>query len=348
MSETRGSLEADRQIGRFTLNDLVEERYGCQVWRAQDSTLQREVQLWLVQADADLAADLEQSTRTAATVDDRRILKILDVFASGERLVLVTEVAEGEVLRDHLTEPLPAAEAARIGYEVAGAIESAHAAGIVHGRLRPSNVIICQDGEVRVSGLGIDAVLAGVEPASAGEPVGADLHGIGAVLYAALTARWPGESVEGIPASPDVAGHTPPPSRLIADVPLSLDDICARTVRTIATPRGHGEFTSAAQVREHLGASLTDLTGQRRTLGRRTADDLAGHRTSPRRRRHRAARPRPRLGGQQAAGRDPGGRRGRVTSDPVGGGQSEGASHRAFGRHLQDRDRAGLRSARER
>jgi putative peptidoglycan lipid II flippase len=264
-------VEADRQIGRFTLNDLMEERYGCQVWRGQDTALQREVVLWLVDADSDLVADLEASTRIAATVDDRRILKILDLFEYRGRLVLVTEVAEGEPLSDHLTEPLPPAEAARIGYEVAGAIESAHAAGIVHGRLRPSNVSIGPDGEVRVSGLGIDAVLAGVEPAAQGDPVAADLHGIGSVLYAGLTARWPGESVEGIPASPEVSGHTPPPSRLIAEIPESLDDICARCVRTIPTPRGRAEFTSAGQVREHLGASLTDLTLQRRPLAGRPA-----------------------------------------------------------------------------
>lgn len=271
VSETRGSVDADRRIGRFILSDLVEERYGCQVWRGQDTTLQRDVTLWLVDADADLAADLQESTRTAATVDDRRILKILDVFEAGRHLVLVTEVAEGQSLREHLSEPLPAAQAARIGYEVAGAIESAHAAGIVHGRLRPSNVLLGPDGEVRVSGLGIDAVLAGVEPAAEGDPVAADLHGIGALLYAGLTGRWPGESVEGIPASPTVAGQTPPPSRLVADVPESLDDVCARTVRTIAPPRGVASFTSAGQVREHLGASLTDLTGMRRPLAARSA-----------------------------------------------------------------------------
>lgn len=266
MSETRGSVAADRQIGRFTLDDLVEERHGCQVWRAVDGTLNRQVAVWLISAPDDVVADLEQSTRTAAAVDDRRILRILDVFTADSRLALVTEWADGQALRDHLAEPLPAEEAARIAYEVAAAIESAHATGIAHGRLRPSNVLVCADGEVRVSGLGIDAVLAEVEPVAGGDPIAADLHGIGSILYAALTSRWPGESVEGIPASPQVGGHTPPPSRLIADIPESLDDICARTVLSVVTPRNRPAFTSAGQVREHLGASLTDLTGQRRPM----------------------------------------------------------------------------------
>ena len=176
---TNGSThaQAERKVGRFSLRDLVEETPGCQIWRAEDNTLQREVALWLIDADDDLSADLEASTRTAATVDDRRALRILDVFKADGRVAVVTEWVEGEVLRDHLREPLPAAEAARITYEVAGALESAHAAGIVHGRLRPSNVLISDNGEVRLTGLGIDAVVNGVEPAAANDPIAADLHG---------------------------------------------------------------------------------------------------------------------------------------------------------------------------
>ena len=263
---TNGSThaQAERKVGRFSLRDLVEETPGCQIWRAEDNTLQREVALWLIDADDDLSADLEASTRTAATVDDRRALRILDVFKADGRVAVVTEWVEGEVLRDHLREPLPAAEAARITYEVAGALESAHAAGIVHGRLRPSNVLISDNGEVRLTGLGIDAVVNGVEPAAANDPIAADLHGVGAILYAGLTARWPGEEVDGIPASPDIAGRTPPPSNLVAEVPESLDDICASTVLSIDRPRGREPFTSVGQVREHLGSSLTDLTGERR------------------------------------------------------------------------------------
>ena len=195
----------NRQIGRFTLDDLVEERYGAQIWRAVDSTLNREVALWLVPADDSLVADLDAATRIAATVDDRRIVRTLDVFQSDDLLVIVTEWSGGEVLAHHLTAPLPAAEAARIAYEVAGAIESAHAKGIAHGRLRPANVLVGDDGEVRVSGLGIDAVLAGIDPVAGDDPVAADLNGIGSILYACLTARWPEGDADGVQVRPTSA-----------------------------------------------------------------------------------------------------------------------------------------------
>lgn len=259
-----GSVASQRRVGRFTLVDLVEERHGCQVWRAVDSTLNREVALWLVPRDHEAVPELEQATRTAATVNDRRIARILDVFRDDAHLAIVTEWVRGEVLRDHLADPMPPAEAGRVAYELARGIESAHAAGIAHGRIRPASVVVTPEGEIRLVGLGIDAVITGMEPVAAGDPVAADLHGIGAILYACLTGRWPDGRADGIPASPEVGGHVPPPSRILADVPESLDDICARTVITVVPPRGRPVLTSAAQARELLGASLTDLTGQRR------------------------------------------------------------------------------------
>jgi putative peptidoglycan lipid II flippase len=275
VSENRAGVAPNRQVGRFTLADLVEERYGCQVWRAVDSTLNREVALWLVPRVEDLMADLRLSTRTAATVDDRRVVRILDVFDTDEFLVVVTEWCDGQVLGDHLTEPLAAEEANRIAYEVAGALESAHAHGIAHGRLRPSNVLVCDDGEVRITGLGLDAVLAGIDPQADGDPVRADLHGIGALLYACLTARWPGPSTEGLPGAPEVSGAIPPPARLLADIPEPLDDFCVRTVAPIEG-RGRAVLGSASQAREALGASLTDLHGERRPLTARPQAPASG------------------------------------------------------------------------
>ena len=124
-------MAPNRQIGRFTLDDLVEERYGCQIWRAVDSTLNREVALWLVPADDSLVADLGQSTRTAATVDDRRIVRILDVFPAEDLLVIVTEWSAGEVLGHHLTAPMPAAEAARIALVTPPCIQRNVGSGII-------------------------------------------------------------------------------------------------------------------------------------------------------------------------------------------------------------------------
>ncbi len=258
VSDQASTVERNRRIGRFTLVDLVDSRDGAQVWRAVDSALRREVTCSVIPRDDDLFEDLKAATRTAATVEDRRLVGILDVFATSDEIVVITEWAPGEVLAHHLQEPLPAAEAARIAYEVARGIEIAHARGIAHGRLRPDNVIIGPDGEVRITGLGIDAVLAGLEPIAGSDPVRADLHGIGSILFACLTTRWP-DDIPGMVPAPQVAGHVPPPSRLLADIPEALDDVCARTVCTIVAPRGRPRLTSAGQAASALAECLTDL-----------------------------------------------------------------------------------------
>ncbi|MGV1004417.1 MAG: protein kinase family protein [Candidatus Nanopelagicales bacterium] len=270
MTEQTAAPARNRQVGRFTLIDLVQDRSGAQIWRAIDITLNREVALWLLPATDERVPDLEEATRTASAVPDRRIARILDVFRADGWFAMVTEWTSGQVLRDHLQEPLPAPEAARIAYEVARALESAHASGIAHGLVRPRNVVVADDGEVRLTGLGIDAVLSGIEPSAGNDPVKADIHGIGAILYAGLTARWPDGDIGDLPAAPEVGGHVPPPSRILADVPESLDDVCARTVTTIVPPRGRPELTSVSAVRELLGSGLTDLTGSRETYFAKT------------------------------------------------------------------------------
>ncbi len=255
-------------MGRYLLADLVEERHGCSVWRAEDGTLNREVLVWLVPLDLDVVPELEEVTRIAATIDDRRIVRIMDVFRTDDHLVVVTEWVREAILRDHLAEPMAPTDAARIAYEVARGIESAHASGIAHGRIRPSNVLVGPDGEIRLTGLGIDAVIEGIDPVADGDPVTADVHGIGSILYVCLTGRWPDPRLEEMPSAPEVGGHIPPPSRILADVPESLDDVCARTVVDVVPPRGRPVLTSASQVRALLGSSLTDLTVPRRSRAR--------------------------------------------------------------------------------
>ena len=244
-------MAPNRQIGRFTLDDLVEERYGCQIWRAVDSTLNREVALWLVPADDSLVADLGQSTRTAATVDDRRIVRILDVFPAEDLLVIVTEWSAGEVLGHHLTAPMPAAEAARIAFEISGAIEAAGARGIAHGRLRPSNILIGHDGEVRITGLGIDAVLAGIDPVAEDDPVAADINGIGSILYACLTGLPPFREASALATIDKVLREAPqPPSQLRPGLDRRLETICLRCLARAPSER----YASAADLIDALEA----------------------------------------------------------------------------------------------
>ncbi len=93
--------------------------------------------------------------------------------------------------------------------EAAGALSSAHAAGVAHMCLSPGSVRWSPTGEVKVVGLGIDAALSGIV---ADEPVRCDTEGLGWLLYAALTGYWPGPEYPRYAAGPDGRRRAPQPA----------------------------------------------------------------------------------------------------------------------------------------
>lgn len=236
----------DRLIGRYNLTDLVAESPGTALWRAADPVLNRTVAIRLVSANDPRLAQLRLTARAAAVVDDRRIVHVLDVIDTPDGgLAVVTEWISGRNLAELVAEPLAPDAAAELALEVAEALASAHECGIAHGRILPSSVIICDTGP-RVRGLGIDAVLFGVHPGP--DPRRADIHGVGAVLQAALTGRWAGplpegwNDADGLLESPISGGRRLTPARLVAGVPRALDEFVARSLIDGTPPRGRTSF----------------------------------------------------------------------------------------------------------
>jgi serine/threonine protein kinase len=253
----------DVLLGRYRLVDRVGDTAGTTVWRSYDERLRRPVGLRLVARDSEVAAKLRTAAVDASRVTDRRAVPVLDICDDEEhdRLVVVTEWISGTAFGDYLGarrgEPLPPRDAATLALEVARCLAAAEEAGVTHAHLRPNAVMITDSGEVRVRGLGVDQALHGVEPDDL-DPKLADVHAVGAVLFAGLTGRWPGTiDVEHLPGVPAIDGdRTPPPSRVVADVPSDLDTICTRALQTTHAPKGLGHFTDVTQVVDALSASL--------------------------------------------------------------------------------------------
>lgn len=238
----------DVLASRYRLTVLLHDRNGGRFWRAHDLVLARDVALHLIPQDDPRGPLLEEAARRSATVQDPRLLRVLDSNSIDGLHYVVNEWGEGVSL-NHLVadEPLSPVRAAWLVAEVASMVAAGHDAGIAHGRLVPENVLIDTTGAVKVIGFAVDAALHGLPPGR----TTADLTDLGGLLYAALTGRWAGVSESGVPAAPLEHGRPLRPRQVRAGVPRLLDGMCESLLG------GGTRFTSATEIAE----ALTDYVG---------------------------------------------------------------------------------------
>ncbi len=139
---------------------------------------------------------------------------------------VISEWVEGRPLTEVLAAgPLPPAEAVALVVQAADALTAVHAAGLVHGRVTPGNLLLGDDGRLRVTGTALAAVTHGEQPPDGAEGVLADTRGLAQVLYALLTGTWPGEPGRGagLPPARRTAGRPLSPRQVRAGVPRALD-----------------------------------------------------------------------------------------------------------------------------
>lgn len=248
--------------GRFVLEDLLDETEGARFWRATDKILARSVAVHVIGDDDPRSGALLNAARTSATVSDGHLLRVLDAASEDGVTYVVNEWGNGASLDRLLAEgPLSARRAAWVAKEVAEAISAAHRHGIAHGRLLPENVVITEAGSVKLVGFVVDAVLRGREHArsATGRPLGeheADVVNLAALLYAGLTARWPGMVGSSVPDAPRDNGRPLRPRQVRAGVPRPLDVICERVLGADDLGGSPGPTTA-----HEIYAALCDFIG---------------------------------------------------------------------------------------
>jgi Tol biopolymer transport system component len=131
-----------------------------EVYRARDSRLRREVAVKVLPAafatDPDRLARFEQEARAAAALNHPNILAVHDLGQHDGAPFIVTELLEGQSLRDALQGgPLAPRKAIVYGAAIAQGLAAAHDRGIVHRDLKPDNVFITTDGRVKILDFGV-------------------------------------------------------------------------------------------------------------------------------------------------------------------------------------------------
>jgi predicted ATPase len=211
------------------------------VYRARQKSLDRDVALKFLPPEC--ASDpvwLERFRRealTASALNHPHICTIHDTGEAGGRPFLSMELIEGRTLAELARQRLPAEELTRIFRQAAGALAAAHAAGVVHRDVKPENVMVRNDGIVKVLDFGlarrlttggIPAIGAETDPGTRvgtvlymspeqarGEPVGtaSDIFSLGLALYELATGRHPFQADSELSVLLAIAEHSPLPPR---------------------------------------------------------------------------------------------------------------------------------------
>jgi hypothetical protein len=211
--------------GRYRLLDQLGRGAMGIVWRGHDDLLDREVAIKQIvlppMASENEAATCYQRTlreaRTAARLSHPGVVTVFDVIEADDTPWIVMELIRARPLDHVIAEdgPLPAADATRLGMELLDALATAHAAGVLHRDVKPSNVLIKADGTAVLTDFGIATIQGDPAFTQAGMVVGtpgfappervrgepatpaSDLWSLGATLYCAVEGRGPFDRAGG-------------------------------------------------------------------------------------------------------------------------------------------------------
>lgn len=256
-------------VDRYRLEEHLGDTEGTASWRAHDELLDRPIRVFLLASgDPERSERVLRAARLAAAVSDPRFLRVLDASESDGSVYVVTEWVAAPTLAEILADgPLKPAQARRTALEVASALAAAHRQGLSHQCLTPENVLRTPQGQVKIAGLGVDAAIRRMDEVGDEEAAARDTRGAAALLYAALTARWPGAEPTALAPAPYDGDHLCTPRQVRAGIPDDLDQLACRAL---------GEREDAAPVTSpaELSGLLADASVTTRipTVGRRQAD----------------------------------------------------------------------------
>jgi serine/threonine-protein kinase len=158
-------------VANYKILDKLGEGGMGEVWRAEDTTLGREVAIKVLPSaftsDAERLARFEREARLLAAFEHPRIASIYGLEDVDGQKLLVMQVAEGETLAERIERgPITVEQALKIALQIAEALEAAHEKGIMHRDLKPANIKLTANGQVTVLDFGLAKALESSDAAS--------------------------------------------------------------------------------------------------------------------------------------------------------------------------------------
>jgi len=266
--------------GRYSIKEKIASGGMAEVYRAHDSTLNRTVAIKILYphyaAEAGFVARFRREAQAAANLNHPNIVNIYDWGAEGSTYYIVMEFITGRSLKDIIKEqaPLDKLTIIDIGRQVAAALSHAHGHNLIHRDIKPHNIIITEDGKVKVTDFGIarsttatmtqtGSILGTanyLSPEQAqGNEVGnvSDIYSLGVVLFEMATGKVPftGDSPVAI-ALKHIHEAPPLPRSLNPDLPINLQEVIVKAISKHPSDR----YQSAEEISEDLGRCAEGLS----------------------------------------------------------------------------------------
>ncbi|MEZ0359996.1 protein kinase [Mycobacterium sp. SA01] len=280
MSVTSDPLNGVLLEDRYRVDAKIATGGMSTVYRGLDVRLDRPVALKVMDAryagDSQFLTRFQREARAVARLKDPGLVAVYDQGLDGSHPFLVMELIEGGTLRELLRErgPMPPHAAAAVLRPVLGGLATAHRAGLVHRDVKPENVLISDDGEVKLVDFGLvravaeagitsTSVILGTAAYLSPEQVStgaadarSDVYAVGVLAYELITGATPFNGDNPLTVAYQRMDHdVPPPSAAISGVPPQFDEFIAR-----ATARDpEARFADAAEMAEDLDAIAVEL-----------------------------------------------------------------------------------------
>jgi serine/threonine-protein kinase len=282
-------LSVGTRLGPYEIGGPLGAGGMGEVYRAKDTRLGREIAVKVLPehlADNPTALTrFEHEARALAALAHPNILVLYDVAEQEGIRYAVTELLEGETLRDRLERgPVPWRKAVALGAAVAEGLASAHSKDIVHRDIKPANIFLTADGRVKILDFGVARLQPKLSPleetitlAEAGTVVGtvgymspeqvrgetagapSDIFSLGVVLYEMISGRRPFSGKTAADTTSSILKEDPP---TIADsgvqIPPELERVIERCLSKSSSERFHSAHDLAFALR-----GLFSVSGER-------------------------------------------------------------------------------------
>ena len=270
--------------GRYRIGTRIATGGMSSVYRGLDTRLDRPVAVKVMDlryaGDQQFLTRFQLEARAVATLKDPGLVAVYDqglgTPVDAGQPFLVMELIEGGTLRQLLHErgPMPPHAVAAVLRPVLGALGSAHRRGLVHRDVKPENILISHDGEVKIADFGLVRAVAAAGITSTNVILGtaaylspeqvrdgsaepaSDIYATGILTYELLTGRTPfsGDSAWTL-AYQRLDRDVPPPSRAIDGVPVEFDTLVA-TATALDPARRYANGWAMADAVEEITARL--------------------------------------------------------------------------------------------